>query len=465
MKRGVLAAACIAIALLALLAWQVYANLFRVVEPTFADDTERFLFGNIGAEIDAGSPKYLWEAAPEVCADLAPGGYPSFGFTWVEGRDIPVGLGEKIIGFPRISFNCATCHYGTVRTSPDSKPMIVPAMSPTKVDFQAYVQFLFTCMPSDRFNADAVMAVVEKKHELTWFQSLLYRYLLIPKTKEYVANLAEQNAWQATRPKFGPGRYDCPNTLRKTYGGDPTKDDLIGNSDLPPIWTQNKRKGHAGLWDGSSHNLRGRNRIAAMLTGAKVYSINEDEMRWIEEWTGTLEPPKFPFPIDDALAAKGKPLFDQHCATCHVARAGTVAAYDEIGTDRERCETLDEPTLAAMNNYQIGNTKVDGFVRQHGYLTPLLDGTWARAPYLHNGSVPNLRALLSPPDQRPKQFYRGYDVYDPKDVGFISSGPDAEREGFLIDTTKRGESNAGHVFGTELTEDEKSALIEYLKKT
>ena len=48
-----------------------------------------------------------------------------------------------------------------------------------------------------------------------------------------------------------------------------------------------------------------------------------------------------------------------------------------------------------------------------------LDGIWARAPYLHNGSVPNLRELLEPPPKRTKLFYRGYDAYDPDNVGFI----------------------------------------------
>jgi hypothetical protein len=100
-------------------------------------------------------------------------------------------------------------------------------------------------------------------------------------------------------------------------------------------------------------------------------------------------------------------------------------------------------------------------VKNHGYCSPPLDGLWMRAPYLHNGSVPTLRDLLEP--TRPATFYRGYDVFDPVNVGFISSGPEAEHAGWRVDVTVRGNGNLGHVYGTDLTGPEKSALLEYLK--
>ena len=91
-----------------------------------------------------------------------------------------------------------------------------------------------------------------------------------------------------------------------------------------------------------------------------------------------------------------------------------------------------------------------------------LDGLWLRAPYLHNGSVPTLRALLCP-ETRPTQFYRGYDVYDWNDVGFVSNGPDAAREGVAFDTRLKGNGNAGHVYGQKLTPAQREDLLEYLK--
>ncbi len=89
-----------------------------------------------------------------------------------------------------------------------------------------------------------------------------------------------------------------------------------------------------------------------------------------------------------------------------------------------------------------------------------LNGIWASAPYLHNGSVPTLYDLLSPPDQRPKTFYVGRREYDPVKVGFVTT---AFEGGFQLDTSKAGNYNSGHLFGTNLSATERSALLEYLK--
>lgn len=89
-----------------------------------------------------------------------------------------------------------------------------------------------------------------------------------------------------------------------------------------------------------------------------------------------------------------------------------------------------------------------------------LNGIWATAPYLHNGSVRTLEQLLLPPDQREPDFQVGSRDYDQKAVGFVSSG------GFRFDTTLPGNSNAGHDFGTAVLgadKDKRHALIEYLK--
>lgn len=102
-------------------------------------------------------------------------------------------------------------------------------------------------------------------------------------------------------------------------------------------------------------------------------------------------------------------------------------------------------------------------VKNSGYQSPPLDGLWLRAPYLHHGAVPNLRELLEPEEKRSKVFYRGYDVYDPVNVGFQTSGPEAERFGWKLDTSERGNGNQGHIYGSGLKEEEKRAILEYLK--
>jgi hypothetical protein len=99
-----------------------------------------------------------------------------------------------------------------------------------------------------------------------------------------------------------------------------------------------------------------------------------------------------------------------------------------------------------------------------------LNGIWAVAPYLHNGSVPNLYALLSPQTERPKTFWVGNKDYDTVKIGY---NPSELKGAYLLDTTTTGNSNSGHEFkdgpkgkgviGPLLSPDDRWAIIEYLK--
>ncbi|MDT5158757.1 MAG: hypothetical protein QOH51_3114 [Acidobacteriota bacterium] len=95
-----------------------------------------------------------------------------------------------------------------------------------------------------------------------------------------------------------------------------------------------------------------------------------------------------------------------------------------------------------------------------GYPARPLAGVWATAPYLHNGSVPNLYQLLLPEDQRDKRFFTGNVEFDPVNVGYVTGEFPG---GFLFDTSIKGNSNAGHQYGTSLSPEERMDLIEYLK--
>ena len=89
-----------------------------------------------------------------------------------------------------------------------------------------------------------------------------------------------------------------------------------------------------------------------------------------------------------------------------------------------------------------------------------LNGIWATAPYLHNGSVRTLRQLLLPATQRQKTFHVGSREYDPNDAGFKDAGS------FLFDASLPGNSNTGHEYGAQdlaAHPDKLNALLEYLK--
>ena len=191
------------------------------------------------------------------------------------------------------------------------------------------------------------------------------------------------------------------------------------------------------------------------------------QVAWLEEYLGNLQAPNYPFPIDAPKAEAGKAVFEQNCVSCHASeRTGKRVPVKEVGTDRERLDTWSKQA-AIESNKVVSSFGIErrGLVENEpsGYIAAFLDGIWLRAPYLHNGSVPTLRDLLKPAAERPKVFYRGYDVYHPVDVGFITQGEEAEHVGTKFDVSERASSNQGHEYGTQLPAAEKDALIEYLK--
>lgn len=110
---------------------------------------------------------------------------------------------------------------------------------------------------------------------------------------------------------------------------------------------------------------------------------------------------------------------------------------------------------AAQQKFELRVRSSDIVVK---YKARPLNGIWATAPYLHNGSIPNLKALLTAVAERPRTFRTGSREYDVTNVGFDPlTGP------FTYDTSVKGNSNQGHAFGVSLSEAQKLDLIEYLK--
>ena len=254
-------------------------------------------------------------------------------------------------------------------------------------------------------------------------------------------------------------------------------------------------------------------------------------LQQIENQLTRLAPPKWPEEvfgrIDRQKAAMGKALFSTHCASCHNAWPYTwtppnkygkrflevgVVPQKYVGTDPGQFENLrpyaitgnlapylpgpfkDKEIIPTGAMYLItqklvldkalSELKLDEqqIINLHGYreLPPQRqtkeaykaaprDGVWATPPFLHNGSVPNLYELLIPAKERTKKFYVGRE-FDPVKVGLDTSGKSGS---FLLDTSLRGNSNAGHSFengqrgsgviGPLLTEPQRWALVEYLK--
>ena len=466
--RVVLAVVAVVIVLVAVVGWY---KLLRVEKQEFASVEAYFKYGSIGTEDDMGMPYWIWLVLPRVFPEYlpGPGGYSSLGLYTEPGQDRPVGFSVKTIGFPRVGINCAVCHSGAVRLAPDADPMWIAGAGNHTFDVLSYERFLFACASDPRFNADTLLAEIGRMYRLPWLDRQLYRYLVIPLTRRALLETKAQFAWTDTRPPWGPGRIDPFNPV-KVLVLNVGVGDTIGNSDMMPIWDLRSRGDGAYHLDGLNTDLTEVVRSSAIGDGATPKSIPIADLERLQNWLLDLKPPPYPaerFPIDRTLAAEGQRVFQRECSRCHgpsPSRRGQVIPVAEVGTDPHRAEMWTPEAAAAYNAYAKGyDWAFKSFRSTGGYLAVPLHGIWARGPYLHNGSVPSLRDMLRPPGERPKVFYRGYDVFDPVNVGFVSRGEEAERVGTRYDTAEPGNGNQGHLFGTDLPPPAKTALLEYLK--
>ncbi len=206
----------------------------------------------------------------------------------------------------------------------------------------------------------------------------------------------------------------------------------------------------------------------------------EPTFRDIQAYLKSLKPPQYPFPIDGEKAERGRTVFLKNCKACHGTYGpdgeypSRIVELKVIGTDPARAEGLSKGLVSHYNATWLGETH-PADLTMTGYQAPPLDGIWATAPYLHNGSVPTIAAILKS-SERPKVFRRpastNFENYDKTRVGWIteplSVAPDVRKMSpyearFIYDTSRIGLGNGGHTFGDKLTDDERSEVIEYLK--
>lgn len=444
------------------------ASQNRNVAPgNFESHEEQFKYGSVGIESEEGLPYWIFQALPRVFADKLPrpGGYDSFGFVWEPGHELPIGFSRAdLFGGPRVAINCAFCHTTAYRLDPAGPRTLVAAGPGNLIDPQAYVRFLHTVAEDPRFNAGELLKAIDGLTDLSWFQRMQYRLLLIPATRRALKRQKAQFAWMDKNPDWGPGRVDPFNPIKFRILRQPI-DGTIGNADMMPLWNMKGRT--AVHWDGVVTSFHESMLSSGIGNGASRKSINLANLGRLEKWLSDLPAPRYPLAIDAPLAAQGQPVFAQHCGSCHAQggeRTGTVIPVGDVGTDRQRLDMWTPESAVAFNAFADGyQWDFTAFRKTDGYVAVPLDGIWLRAPYLHNGSVATLQDLLEPPASRQKIFYRGYDLYDPARVGFVSDGPIAERVGTRYDTSQPGNGNGGHLYGTTLTPAEKRALLEFLK--
>jgi hypothetical protein len=504
----------LAVLLVILAAGALYYD-YRRDEPEayFDNPVMQFKYGSTGGDRLAGIPVGIWNGLPKLCRKYFPGdGWQSLGFIYEDGMSRPIGTSLRhSLGFDRIFLNCAACHVGTYRAAPADKPVIVVGMPANHLQLGKLEKALTECALDERFNPwQVIQAADQSGAGYSFLDRLLLEYAAVPAMRELLIFARFRFRFLDWEPDSGPGRFDTFNPAKALLNWPldlVPRQQMIGIVDFPSIWNQGAREGMWLHWDGNNNSVEERNRSAAFGTGAVPTTLDKPSLAIIAGWLRTAKPPPWPFPIDRMRAAEGKPLYERYCAGCHGkdgqdftgALVGQVDPIAHIRTDPCRLDNYTHALAAEQGNLYSGfpDLRFQHFRKTGGYASMPLDGIWLRAPYLHNGSVPTLRDLLEPAANRPAVFYRGYDVIDQQKVGFISTVPGENGTAFFryetrcIDDPARGvdcareanpqnlsdgnvcvpgkwagNGNAGHEgpdYGTDLSPEEKDAIVEYLK--
>jgi cytochrome c553 len=317
--------------------------------PAYADNVEHFKYGSTGGERLTGIPYSVWMALPGLFPEYLPGGYASLGFIYEPGKDLPIGVSKRRYqGIERVFFNCAICHMGSVRDSPDAPPKYYAGMPSNTVNLRGYYEFMFNIVDDQKFTPQLILARIKNMRiKEDFINRLILRFYAIYKMRESLLTEKQKLAFIIQEPQFGPGRIDTFNPAKALLGFRPDlfpPAEKLGTADFPSIWNQRKRIGMKLHWDGNNTDVDERNRSAAFGTGAYPVSLDRPSLKKTADWLLDAAPPAWPYPLDEAKAARGAQVYAQWCAGCHgkdgkdfapgQGKIGTVIPIAEIGTDR-----------------------------------------------------------------------------------------------------------------------------------
>lgn len=490
-----------------------------------SDDLKFFLHGSMSTEVVPESVlRAFIKIYPDLfpSQDLAHlGMIPDPDFGW------PIGLSRKEVkhlgGLPSLGLNCASCHVAEIRSSKDAAPVRVLGVT-SHFDAEAYfgaviVATFRTADPANmkrfagaylesvdpdvdestqtllaeewekqREKIDATMKadpfgskgvepgalhqiepgvlilddeILEHEKDLAAFAHSILRLFHNMRAALHVPDQPPEKA----PPSSGPGRNDAFGLLSAGLFNAPQP---YAPVKYGLVWNVGKRRWVH--WDGNTQSPLGRNLLASLGLGApldgKQGALDFALVKRQTDLTEMIQAPRYPFKIDEAAAKRGAAHYTANCVSCHGGNESDKRLYSvaEVGTDPHRAELFTKDQAARFNKF-LAELKTAGYqpAKEDGlrgtgkYWAASMEGVWARSPYLHNGSVRTMQELLTPPEQRAKTFHRGSQDYDATQMGYTDAGA------YLFDTSTRGNSNAGHKYGSALTADEKRDLVEYLK--
>ncbi len=280
--------------------------------------------------------------------------------------------------------------------------------------------------------------------------------------------------------QHSPGHIDFPSAVALATANpseilaDPAKGlatyfpKAPGIGDIMSVWQQDTRV--YAQWDGNLKNKLTRNLGAELGIAGDPKAVNLPNAILTTQFVDKLPAPAYPFAIDLVRAERGEKIYEKACASCHEKEQFMPIAA--IGTEPGRAQGLTEASRklligalkAACNDPNEANCQIPDEeivvprTSNPGYIALPMTGIWARAPYLHNGSVPTLTHLLVPAS-RPSAFELNKRSYDQKLVGFdwmLSKDENASQnnpsqsasvlktDSIVYDTRIPGYGNQGH---------------------
>ncbi|MEM9798637.1 MAG: c-type cytochrome [Pseudomonadota bacterium] len=418
---------------------------------------------------------------------------------------LPLGMTHGIVapmaGAPVqvANLGCAACHAGVTydATGAPQPQRAWLGMPNTSLDLEAYTTAIFRALRTHADDPDGMMAMVRTLYpETGWREAQTLHRLVLPLVRRRLDGI------EGTRPlpfpNGVPGSTNGVAALKHQFGL-PLLAEGAGDAGIVSIPDLGHRAWRTSLLADGSYAVPGaarqtettaaddtedrRRDLAAITTFFTVPSMGVDPARAVDALPDAEDifaflgdayaPQPFPGAVDAELAARGATLYAANCAECH-GHYGPDARLErfpnwlgDVGTDPLRAAVFTEALAAAF-----AKTVYDGVIDAAPtgqYAAPPLTGLWASAPYLHNSSVPTIAALLTP-EARPVTFELGGHALDFAALGLrLEDGRyPADYVPFsrsvTVDTRHPGFGNGGHTFGATLSEDEKVALIAFLKQ-
>ena len=515
------------IALSALLLFGVATFLHKEstwVAPQHLSRQAAFLYGPTGTEL---MPLAVLQVLPDMFPEHFQPAGPDAG-DWVDQFGFVRGQPEMNFGLPLgfsvthyrpksgaaspapfVGFSCAMCHVSQIRRS-GQPPALVEGMGNYSLDFIAWVDAVrSSLLDRDRMTVDAIARAYERKFSrpLSFADRFMVKAWLPGARKFFHDNLPKYDApfggmdlRDALLMPNGPARTQPFRNLVRLVLDRPATSGDNAFCKVPSLYEQGERQW--GQYDGSIANRLSRSVLAAIATGATVENlivpgVTESVVNAVE-YTVELKGPRFReiFPdeaamLDPERVARGRELYLRSCVPCHGVRnertgkwengshTGEIAPIEKIKTDPERVrfrysETLPDALYAFFPDGHPMRPKREDIRpgpagTTKGYINAPIDSAFARAPYLHNGSVPTLAELINLKPRR-TVFYRGSNTYDPIDVGLAVPDHPEPNVYYRFDTRMRGNSNEGHDYpwayrGPGWNEAALNDLLEFLKES